>query len=391
MNQIRLQSFNHSLVTFILFWAGLTILMCMYTTIPLTSTWMNEFHINETQAVWLTSSFSLCYALTSFIYGPLSDKFGRKIFLVIGISLLTIFTIICSFIDNYVFFIILRILQASGASAFVPISLVYITEIFPQEKRLKTTGIVASSFLLASVAAQVFSSIIHSLFNWQTIFIILGILYFITFLLTIFYLPKEQFIKQKNSTFSNYMNMKLLFKKRSLCISFLISFMMLFSLIGMYTMLGTFLSSPPFNFTEHQILLIRGIGLLAVITSFFANSITMRFGIIKSVRGSLLIAGFSLFMMGITSNAVMAISFSVFFVACIALLVPVNITLIQQQAEGQRATAVLLNAFILFIGASVGPMLATQLLHVTNTLIAFTVFSLILFFGFVSTLLLKNK
>lgn len=391
MNRIRSQSFNHSLVTFILFWAGLTILMCMYITIPLTSTWMEEFHINETQAVWLTSSFSLCYALTSFIYGPLSDKFGRKVFLVIGISLLTIFTIICSFIDHFVFFIILRILQASGASAFVPISLVYIAEIFPQEKRLKTTGIVASSFLLASVAAQVFSSIIHSVFNWQTIFIILGILYFITFLLTIFYLPKEQFTKQKNSTFSNFMNMKALFKKRSLCISFLISFILLFSLIGMYTMLDKFLSSPPFNFTEHQILLIRGIGLLAVITSFLANSITMKFGIIKSVRGSLLIAGFSLFMMGITSNVVMAISFSLFFVACIALLVPVNITLIQQHAEGQRATAVLLNAFILFIGASVGPMLATQLLHKTNTLIAFTVFSLILFFGFVSTLLLKNK
>jgi len=382
---------NSPLITFILTWAGLTILMSMYITIPLTTAWIAEFAINETKAIWLSSAFALCYAFSSLIYGPLSDRFGRKIFLVYGISFLTIITILCGFADNYEFLLILRILQAAGASAFVPISLVYIADVLPPENRLKTLGFVSSSFLIASVVAQVFSTVVEAALGWHYIFFILGFFYLITAILTIFYLPKEVREKQESSILSNFINIKNLFLNRALCISFLISFMLLFSLIGMYTILGTFLSAAPFDYTENQILVVRGIGLIAVITSLFANTITIKFGVIRTVQASLLIAALSLFLMGISPYPILAILFSLFFIACIAVLVPVNISLINKNSAAQRGTAILFNAFILFVGASFGPMLATYLILHTNTFIGFAVFSIVLFVGLIGTFFFESE
>ena len=391
MHKNNLEQVNSPLITFILTWAGLTILMSMYITIPLTATWIAEFAINETKAIWLSSAFALCYAFSSLIYGPLSDRFGRKIFLVYGISFLTIITILCSIIDNYALLLILRILQAAGASAFVPISLVYIADVLPPEKRLKTLGFVSSSFLIASVVAQVFSTIVQATLGWHFIFLILGVFYLITSLLTIFYLPKETREKQDTSILTNFINIKNLFLNRSLCISFLISFMLLFSLIGMYTILGTFLSAAPFSYTEDQILVVRGIGIGAVVTSLFANRITIKFGEIRTVQASLMIGCVSLFLMGISPNPTLAILFSLIFIACIAMLVPVNISLINKNGSAQRGTAILFNAFILFVGASFGPILATQLMLHTNSFVSFAVFSMVLFIGFVGSFFFKEK
>ncbi|QCR32719.1 MFS transporter [Lysinibacillus sp. SGAir0095] len=379
---------NSPLITLILTFAGLTILMSMYITIPLTATWISEFSINETEAIWLSSAFSLCYAFSSLIYGPLSDRLGRKVFLVSGITFLTLITILCAFVKNYELLLILRILQAAGASAFVPISLVYIADVLPPENRLKTLGFVSSSFLIASVVAQVFSVLVEDALGWNYIFLLLGAFYLITTILTIFCLPKEKRVVQDISIFESFINIKNLFLNRSLCISFLISLMLLFSLIGMYTILGTYLAEAPFHFTNDQILTVRGIGLISVVTSLFASNITKKFGVNRSVRGSLLIASLSLFLMGISQSPLLSILFSLFFVACIALLVPVNISLINKNGAAQRGTAILFNAFILFVGASFGPMLATLLMEQTNSFISLTIFSIILLIGFVGAIFL---
>ena len=69
---------------------------------------------------------------------------------------------------------------------------------------------------------------------------------------------------------------------------------------------------------------------------------------------------------------------------------PTNITVINANAETQRGSAVLFNAFILFVGASLGPLLATKLMNIGSTFMTFTVFSVILFIGFLCTLITKK-
>ena len=60
-------------------------------------------------------------------------------------------------------------------------------------------------------------------------------------------------------------------KKTNLCLTFFITFMLLFSLVGMYTILGSYLASEKFEFTEQQIFYVRALGLIGMLTTVFAG------------------------------------------------------------------------------------------------------------------------
>ena len=210
---------KYNFMTFILSWSGLVILMSIYITIPLTSVFETALQISTTEAVWIGSAFSLCYAICCLIYGPLSDKYGRKIFLVCGISLLTVVTFAIGFTDNYYVLLVLRAIQGIAAAAFAPISLVYTAELFPPNKRLTAIGFISSGFLMASVVSQVFGMVINASLGWQAIFISLGMIYLVTALLVIFFLPKDHIQHSGESILRKFIQMKDLLKNPKLCIS----------------------------------------------------------------------------------------------------------------------------------------------------------------------------
>lgn len=294
------------------------------------------------------------------------------------------------FINNYPLLIFFRIMQGVASAMFVPISLAYVGDSYPLSKRLNAIAIISSGFLTSSVIAQVFGIVITDLFSWKMNFIFLGILYVITAFCIKTILPKEpQQIKQ-NSLLNQYAQIQYILKNPYLLICFFTSFTLLFSLVGMYTMLGKYFSSDPYNFTDFELLMVRAIGLIGVTLCFFANSLSKAFGIIKMLRFGLALSAVSLYSLGNISSPFFAILFSVLFVAGIALIVPTSINLVSSYSENRKGTAVLFNAFILFIGASLGPLLATKLLSLFGpSFISYFVFSIILGVAFLLSLYLK--
>jgi MFS transporter, YNFM family, putative membrane transport protein len=170
MTQPNKRSYNYPLMTTILFWCGLVVLSSMYVTIPLATVLSDIFRKSITQVAWLASSYSICYAIGCLLYGPFSDRYGRKIFLVTSISLLTVITFAIGFVDNFYILLILRGLQGLISAAFAPISLVYAGEMFPAEKRLTAVGFVSSGLLMAGVVGQVYSGLVNEFWGWQAIF-----------------------------------------------------------------------------------------------------------------------------------------------------------------------------------------------------------------------------
>ena len=381
---------RQNLMAFILAWSGLVVLMSLYITLPLTDTFTAFFHISEANAVWSGSAFSFCYALCCLIYGPIADKVGRKPFLVVGITLLTLSTLLIGLVDHYEFLILLRIIQGLAAAAFAPVSLVYTAEVFSSQKKVAVIGYIVSGFLMASVVAQVFAIMINNTMGWKAIFLILGLLYLGTALAVIFFLPKDQVKREQPNIWLKYWEMGSLFKNGQLVISFVITFMLLFSLVGMYTILGSFLVAQPLGFTANQVLGVRAIGIVGVLTSVFSGSIAGRLGYVTALRIALLLATVSLFVIGISDSIYLIVSSSLLFVAGIALIVPVNISLVNRNAGEERGIAVLVNAFILFLGASAGPILATKLTDTMPYFACLAIFSGVLMLGFLLSLRLKR-
>lgn len=75
--------------------------------------------------------------------------------------------------------------------------------------------------------------------------------------------------------------------------------------------------------------------------------------------------------------------------AGIALVTPVIISTVNQLGGNARGAAISFNAFILFLGASTGPIIALRLLKTDNYPLSFSVLGGIITLGFAVSLFLK--
>ncbi|WP_152526513.1 MFS transporter, partial [Peribacillus psychrosaccharolyticus] len=71
---------------------------------------------------WVFSSYLLMNAVTVLIYGKLSDLFGRKPILLIGIIIFLIGSVLCGFADSMHELILFRFIQGFGAGAIAPVA-----------------------------------------------------------------------------------------------------------------------------------------------------------------------------------------------------------------------------------------------------------------------------
>lgn len=115
--------------------------------------------------------FFISYCICLLIYGPLSDRFGRRPPLLVGIVIYIIASLLCAAADNAVSLIVFRIFQAAGAAAASTISLAISKDIFKGNERQRILAYIAMIMALAPMLAPVLGGWIMLLFSWHSIFI----------------------------------------------------------------------------------------------------------------------------------------------------------------------------------------------------------------------------
>lgn len=385
--QLKIKEKNYALMTFILFWAGLVIMSSLYVTIPLISVFSQKFFVSEKQAVWTSSAFSFCFAVGCLIFGPLSDRYGRKKIIFCGLMALTIISLLLGFSKKLLLIIVLRGIQGAAAATFSPVALSYAVELFPPHKRVGTIGCISTGFLMAGIIGQVFSSSVNSHLGWNFIFIILASIYFVTALLILFFIPNRP--ANGISIITAFKQMKKVLGQRSLRYAYVVAAVLLLSFVGMYTSLGKFLSSSQFGFNNQQILYVRLVGVLGMLLSPLAGNLVKKFGVLSVLRSALTLAITGLIILGISTNMIVMIIASVVFVSGIAIAIPSLISLISELGGSARGAAVSIYTFVLFMGASIGPILTIGLLETGNYIVTFLALALCVLIGLLATFFIK--
>ena len=116
----------------------------------------NELKTSISSIELSVSLFFIGMALGQLVYGPLSDKYGRKKPLLAGMFLYFLATIGCALANHISLFIVFRILQAFGGCASMVISRAIIRDLF--EKR-QIAIILSNMALVMGIAPIVAPSI----------------------------------------------------------------------------------------------------------------------------------------------------------------------------------------------------------------------------------------
>jgi len=220
------------------------------------------------------------------------------------------------------------------------------------------------------------------------VFIILAAIYFILTILMIFFIPKLP--ANGIRVTAAFKQMRKTLGQKSLWFAYVIALVMLLSFVGMYTALGQFLSSSLFGFTNQQILYVRSIGIVGMLMSLFASSLVRRFGMISTLRSAIILAATGLILLGLGTNMVFIIVMSVIFVSGIATAIPSLVSLVGELGGSSRGAAISIYTVVVNLGATIGPILAIQMLGTGNYVLTFLILAGCLLLGLLATFFVKH-
>jgi DHA1 family bicyclomycin/chloramphenicol resistance-like MFS transporter len=119
------------------------------------------------------ASFLVGLAVGQLFYGPLSDRFGRKPPLYIGIGLYVLVSFACIFVSDVKTLIVLRFFQGLGGCGGFVISRAAIRDKMGAEGSARAFSLMMLVFGLAPILAPLFGGLVLTLWGWRAIFVTL--------------------------------------------------------------------------------------------------------------------------------------------------------------------------------------------------------------------------
>jgi len=359
------------IVTFILVWCGVAVVSSLYVALPMTDHFAEKFAASAETAAWTSSGFSLAYAVGFLLFAPLSDRHGTWKIMVIGLAALAFVTPLIGLMDSLPGVVALRAVQGLTAAAFAPNALTYIAEIYPEGKRVSTIGYLSTGFLLAGIVGQVFGSLAVQSLGWPYAFYLLGAAYLVSALLLGLYAPDSGRRGSNRGLGQVYRQMGGLFRNKPLALCFFIALTLFLAFVGMYAALGSVLSAPPYGLDARQIMLVRAVGVVGMTLSPLTGALVARHGLPRMLQAGLLIAATGLAATGLAAGLFAVVLASIVFVSGISILIPTLVSLSGQLAGQAKIAAMTMYSFILFLGATLGPLVSLRLLKAGGAATAF--------------------
>lgn len=119
---------------------------------------------------WVFSAYLLMNTITVLIYGKLSDLYGRKPILTIGISIFLIGSILCGLSSSMEQLIIFRLIQGLGAGAVMPIATTIVGDIYTAEERAHVQGYLSSVWGISAIMGPAVGGLLVEYISWRWVF-----------------------------------------------------------------------------------------------------------------------------------------------------------------------------------------------------------------------------
>jgi EmrB/QacA subfamily drug resistance transporter len=121
---------------------------------------------------WVVTIFLLTSTITVPIYGKLSDLYGRRPLLLIGISLFLVGSVLSGLSQEMWQLILFRGVQGLGAGALFPIALAVIGDLFTPAERGKYQGLFGAVFGIAFLVGPGLGGFLTDNFSWHWVFFV---------------------------------------------------------------------------------------------------------------------------------------------------------------------------------------------------------------------------
>jgi MFS transporter, YNFM family, putative membrane transport protein len=144
---------------------------------PLLPQVAQEFGVSAGEASIIATAFALAYGFCQLVYGVLGDRFGkyRLVTLATLASGLTVAS--AGFAGSLGMLGAARLVGGATAAAIVPLSMAFIGDHVPYERRQTALARFLTGTILGIVSGQVFGGVLGQMVGWRAVFLLLGAMF----------------------------------------------------------------------------------------------------------------------------------------------------------------------------------------------------------------------
>ncbi len=148
------------------------------------------FETDAAQVQLTLSLFLAAFALGQLVYGPLSDRFGRRPVLLVGLAIYLGATLACLFATGIEVLIAARFAQAVGACSGVVLGRAVVRDVHGRERAARVLSYIAMAMALAPALGPILGGFLQSWFGWRANFLALALFGGTTLIAVAAFLPE---------------------------------------------------------------------------------------------------------------------------------------------------------------------------------------------------------
>ncbi len=249
---------------------------------------------NENDRQLVISAYLLGVGAAQLLFGPLSDRFGRRKPLMISLIFYIITAFIAIFLPNFALLLLLRFLQGVGAASFRVIAMASVRDKYEGREMAQIMSLIFMVFMIIPIIAPSIGQLLLLFDDWHLLFLFIGTIGLIVAIWAFFRFPET--LEEKNI---RQFNIRTILEGFYIVISNRFSFS--YALAGMFILGGLFgqLNSSQQIFVDIYGLGVffpiafAGVGIVMVIASFLNSRIVRHFGVRKIAHFALFIYMFA--------------------------------------------------------------------------------------------------
>ncbi|MDZ4186501.1 MAG: multidrug effflux MFS transporter [Hydrogenophaga sp.] len=167
-------------------------LLAMTICLPSMQEWAAVFDASQASVQLTFSGYVVAYGGLQLLYGPLSDRLGRKHILLFGLFVGGVGAVIAALANDLNTLIVARVLQGAGSAAGMVVGRAMVQDLFQGPARTRVMAYIGMTMGLCPPLATIIGGQLHVRLGWQANFVVMAVLAAVLFVAAWRGLPDHQ-------------------------------------------------------------------------------------------------------------------------------------------------------------------------------------------------------
>jgi predicted MFS family arabinose efflux permease len=133
-----------------------------------------DLHTTVGVAAIVVTTYAITHGLIQFVAGPVADRFGKFRLVAIASVLAAVFVALCGLSASLPQLALARFATGAVAGWVIPISMAYVGDVTPYERRQPVLARYASGYILGQLFGQAAGGVLGDWLGWRNVFFVLA-------------------------------------------------------------------------------------------------------------------------------------------------------------------------------------------------------------------------